>query len=94
MKYDFSAVPAGGQFAIWRVLLGPDAKDATAETLKTRLLELRQEASLWAIILNRGGHFAAAIFSCGPPKEKPPSGHAPPPFQTLVHKTFHRYVVR
>lgn len=87
---------AGSQFALWRVLLGPDAKTASAQTLKDKLLALRQEACLWAVILNRGGHFAAAIFSSSPDEssDNAANGHAPPLFQTLVHKTFHSYVVR
>lgn len=83
-------------FAIWRVLLGSDAKTASPATLKQRLVALRQDAGFWAIILNRGGHFAAAIFSHIPakPDSKAGKGPATQPFQEITHKTFHRYVVR
>jgi hypothetical protein len=51
----------------------------------------------------KGGHFAAAVFrlkgdltagssSSGSSSSK--QGHAQEPWEILVHKTFHRYVVR
>ena len=77
-------------------MLGPDAKTASPSALKERLLALRQDAGFWAVILNRGGHFAAAIFSFSAAESKGTTAgnHAPPPFSIIAHKTFHRYVVR
>lgn len=79
--------------------MGPDAKTASPDALKERLSSLRQESGLWAVILNRGGHFAAAIFLCNSADKSQQGGstaanHAQPSFQTIAHKTFHRYTVR
>ena len=85
------------KFAIWRILLGADTKRANDTLLKERLLALRDDAGLWAVILSQGGHFAAAVFACGPrlkPNALDPKGSAAPLYQPVVHKTFHRYTVR
>jgi hypothetical protein len=89
---------ADTRFGVWRALLGPDARTATPALLKEKLLELRDDAGLWAVLLNRGGHFAAAIFACGPALPKPDPravpGSSATLFHPIAHKTFHRYTVR
>ena len=65
--------------------------------LKQRLQSLRDDSGFWAVILSRGGHFAAAVFACRTSlsqPEKATKGAAAPLFQVVAHKTFHRYVVR
>ena len=47
------SVDAGTRFGVWRALLGPDARIASPAALKERLLQLRDDAGLWAVILNR-----------------------------------------
>ncbi len=84
-------------FKVWRALLAPDKSAPDQAALVGSLRGLRQEASSeWAVILSRGGHFAAAIFNVRP-AGRPAAGqgqHCALPFEVLAHKTFHRYVVR
>ena len=89
--------PGDTVFKVWRALLAPDRITPDQAALEGSLHGLRQEASSeWAVILSRGGHFAAALFNVRP-AGRPASGqgrHEAPPFEVLAHKTFHRYVVR
>jgi hypothetical protein len=80
---------------VWRCLLYPDhAKGRPADSdLLQELRRVRRGAACWALLLLRGGHFAAAVFRVRPA----PTGkgqHAGEPFEVVAHKTFHRYVVR
>jgi len=61
--------------------------------LLASLQQLRGSRGRWALLMLRGGHFAAAVVqlkdTSGVKK-----GHAQEPFDVVAHKTFHRYVVR
>lgn len=84
-------------FKVWRALLAPDRGVPDQAALAGSLRSLRQEASSeWAVILSRGGHFAAAIFNVRPAGRAAAGQgrHEAQPFEVLAHKTFHRYVVR
>ncbi|GMH35473.1 hypothetical protein BSKO_03341 [Bryopsis sp. KO-2023] len=76
-------------FNVWRCFLVPDALGTAASP--TDLLSGLMKASSfskWAVILSKGGHFAAAVF------ERAPVRRGQPPFTVKNHKTLHRYVVR
>ena len=81
---------------MWKVLLGPDVRNTTPETLKERLQALRSDAGIWCVLMSRGGHFAAAIFECNKKQSKNSGTNIEEAalFKILVHKTFHKYVVR
>ena len=98
-------------YAVWRyVLEDPSRKDASsrldANGAVRALRALRDGARPWAVVLARGGHFAASVFDptkfasgthAGARVEKKPRGpieNVVPPASAILHKTFHRYVVR
>ena len=98
-------------YAVWRcVLEDPSRKDASsrldANGAVRALMALRDGARPWAVVLARGGHFAASVFDptkfasgthAGARVEKKPRGpieNVVPPASAILHKTFHRYVVR
>ena len=98
-------------YAVWRcVLEDPSRKTAQkrldADTAVASLRALRDGAKPWAVVLARGGHFAASVFdptkfaggtNSGARVEKKPRGpieNVVPPGAAIAHKTFHRYVVR
>jgi hypothetical protein len=83
-------------FKVWRALLHPDQRHSEPEpaALADRLRQLRQGRGHWAIILSRGGHFAAAVFDVQPRARTGQGKHEAQPYKVLLHKTFHRYVVR
>ena len=70
------------------------------------LRALRDGARPWAVVLARGGHFAASVFdptkfasgthagACVEKKPRGPIENVVPPASAILHKTFHRYVVR
>lgn len=81
---------------MWRALLQPDTRQSehSAEELASSLRALRKETGHWGVILSRGGHFAAALFNVRVKPGKGQGKHETPPFEVVMHKTFHRYVVR
>ena len=96
-------------FAVWRCVLEDGRKDAPrldANGAVRALKALRDGAKPWAVVLARGGHFAASVFDptkfaggtdAGRRVEKKPKGpieNVVPPAAAVLHKTFHRYVVR
>ena len=100
---------AGDAYAVWRCVLERDGKNSRtldADSAVRALKTLRDDAKPWAVVLARGGHFAASVFDptkfaggakSGERVEKKPKGpieNAIPPAAAIVHKTFHRYVVR
>ena len=100
---------AGDAYAVWRCVLERDGKNSRtldADSAVRALKTLRDDAKPWAVVLARGGHFAASVFDptkfaggakSGTRVEKKPKGpieNAVPPAAAIVHKTFHRYVVR
>ena len=85
--------PTGGELlSVWRCLLVPEdvRSEKSAAELLDELHRLRTSAVSCVIILLRGGHFAASLFSLREAKGKGQQD----PFIVLAHKTFHRYVVR
>lgn len=92
------ALPADGKrYACWRPLVAPD-RDRTAgpppsaHTCLSALRDLRQHGGRWAVIMLRGGHFAAAVLRLDPARVANP--RQPDKFEVLAHKSAHRYVVR
>ena len=100
---------AGDAYAVWRCVLERDGKNSRtldADSAVRALKTLRDDAKPWAVVLARGGHFAASVFDptkfaggakSGERVEKKPKGpieNAVTPAAAIVHKTFHRYVVR
>lgn len=83
-------------FKVWRALLHPDQRHGEPDRalLAGSLLKVRQESGHWAVILSRGGHFAATIFNVSAVRASGQGKHDAPPYDVLDHKTFHRYVVR
>ncbi|EIE25625.1 hypothetical protein COCSUDRAFT_83632 [Coccomyxa subellipsoidea C-169] len=81
-------------FKVWRALLHPDQRHGEPDRalLADRLLEVRRGSGHWVVLLSRGGHFAATIFNVSAPRRS--GNHEAPPYEVVVHKTFHRYVVR
>jgi hypothetical protein len=92
---------------VWRCLVSPDRIHRSdpppppAQSL-AGLREARAGGGRWAIILFRGGHFAAAVVDLAVPKV-PTAGSSQPNkqqqqqrelFTIAAHKSFHRYVVR
>ena len=88
---------AGDQhFRVWRELLQPDSRhsEQDSEGLTGSLRALRHNPGRWAVILSRGGHFAATLFSLDVKPGKGQGKHEAPLFEVVTHKTFHKYVVR
>ena len=65
----------------------PPAADSLAA-----LRALRLSGGRWAVVMLRGGHFAAAVFTVDPARVANP--RQPDKFEALAHKSAHRYVVR
>ncbi len=88
---------AGDQhFRVWRALLLPDSRhiEQNIAELTGSLRALRERSGHWAVILSRGGHFAATLFNVHVKPGKGQGKHETPPFEVITHKTFHKYVVR
>lgn len=86
----------GKAFGVWRPLLlsDQDSRSATDKDLLQRLVDLTETAKCWAVILSKGGHFAAAIFDLRPTLHAQHGKADALHFKELAHKSFHRYVVR
>ena len=89
---------AGNQhFRVWRALLQPDSRHSeqnSSKELTGSVRALRERPGHWAVILSRGGHFAATLFNVHVKPGKGQGKHETSPFEVLTHKTFHKYVVR
>lgn len=72
---------------MWQCALLADLKTARAADYISGLHRVAKMQK-WAVILSRGGHFAAAIYECSASRK------GQPPFTAKLHKTMHRYVVR
>ena len=78
-------------FALWRPLLFAPRK-ASEVAAATAAAVLRADSRCWAVVLAKGGHFAAAVFDVSTP---PKRGETPEKYpKPLAHGTAHRYVVR
>ena len=83
--------PDGNAFRVWRCLV----THHKMQTMNARSLEEALHALVhlqsWAVVLARGGHFAAARFEKSDPSNQKTRGI----FYTVKqHKTLHRYVIR
>lgn len=107
------ALPSGRRYATWRCLLAPDSSSSGSssgnEAAPSDATSLAQLAALraagtarWAVVLLRGGHFAAAVFEVTPQLFAVPGGgggggkqgSAGAKLEAVAHKSVHRYVVR
>lgn len=81
------SVCSGKEFSIWQCTLLADSKTARGSDF---ISGLRKAAKMqkWAVILSRGGHFAAAVY------ERSAHQKGQPAFKAKLHKTLHRYVIR
>lgn len=93
-----------GNRGIWRCLVAPDRERGTDPPplgeCTAALKRLIANGARWAIILSRGGHFSAAIFDVVPSKDSScrrtgkGDGISPVTITDVLHKSFHKYVVR
>jgi hypothetical protein len=83
------ARPGGARFAVWRALLAPAGRREKAPPGNALAALLATRGLPWAVVLAKGGHFAAAVFDVASPRPAPTT-----PFPALHHATAHRYVVR
>ena len=83
-------------FKVWRALLQPDSRqrEQSSKELPGSLQAQRRRPGHWAVILSRGGHFAATLFDVHVKPGRGQGKHETPPFEVFTHKTFHKYVVR
>ena len=84
---------------MWKCLLCQDhikgVATQTSEALLEELRRLRSSMGMWIVLLFRGGHFAAAVFKPRSVAARAANkAQAVEVFETVAHKTFHRYVVR
>ena len=82
----------GGHYVLHRAVLAGRSLDLAL--LLRQLTAPRFAPPLWAVVLCRGGHFAAAVFQLVRPTQR---GAPPRPHEcatVLAHKTIHRYVTR
>lgn len=85
------------RYAVWRPLLAPDRERSSgapppASRCLAALRRLREQGARWAVVMLRGGHFAAAVFGVDPARVS--NTRQPDKFEVLAHKSAHRYVVR
>ena len=83
-------------FRLWRAVLQSDDRHEkqSREQLADALRAVRRQSGHWAVILSRGGHFAATLFNVRVKPGKGQGKHEGLPYEVLMHKTFHKYVVR
>mmetsp|Transcript_40627 Transcript_40627/g.115020 ORF Transcript_40627/g.115020 Transcript_40627/m.115020 type:complete len:658 (-) Transcript_40627:264-2237(-) len=91
----------GTLFAVWRCLLEEpgraDRGAADSGSHVQAMLRVREAVGMkrWMVALASGGHFAGAIFQWREGKARAGAQQlAPASLEAVVHKTFHRYVVR
>jgi hypothetical protein len=91
----------GERLSVWRCLVAPDRERGVAPPGAPRCLSelraLREGGGRWAIVLYRGGHFAAAVYDVVPPRPGAAVKTAAAVealFREVDHRSFHRYVVR
>ena len=91
-----TVIAEGKAFGVWRSLLlsEQDSRTTSDTELLQRLVDLTQTAKCWAVILSKGGHFAAAVFDLRPAQHAQHSKADVLNLKELAHKSFHRYVVR
>ena len=83
----------GGTLLVWRAALSAVADAPAASLLDAlRSLAARRPPPVWAVVLCRGGHFAAAAYELQPPPKG--SRKADDCVKVLAHRSFHRYVTR
>ncbi|CAL5219276.1 g1077 [Coccomyxa viridis] len=90
-------VSGNQHFRVWRALLQPDSRHSeqnSSKELTGSVRALRERPGHWAVILSRGGHFAATLFNVHVKPGKGQGKHETSPFEVITHKTFHKYVVR
>lgn len=93
-QFAFTAAD-GKRYAVWRPLVAPDRDRGAApapEACLGALRALRRDGGRWAVLMLRGGHFAAAVFGVDPARVANP--RQADKFEALGHKSAHRYVVR
>ncbi len=77
--------------AAWRAILPNPGATSSHTSASAQLRTLHAQGCRWAVILSSGGHFAACIVECA---GKPKARGFVDVMRVLVHKTYHRYVVR
>jgi hypothetical protein len=96
-QFAFSAAD-GKRYSCWRSVVAPDRDRAppgpppSADSCLAALRSLRHSGGRWAVVMLRGGHFAAAVFGVEPARVADP--RRADKFEVLAHKSAHRYVVR
>lgn len=89
----------GRRLSVWRCLLEPAHRQQEDQgvlpgvTERLRALRDGGVAGRWAVVLASGGHFAAAVFQWKEVKGKGGKASSSQP-EAILHKTFHKYVVR
>lgn len=92
-------------YGVWRCLVAHDklkgADLPTPSECLSNLHKITQSGGKWAIILSRGGHFAAAVLNVTPPSSSASSKQnlttaqiSAAVLSTVCHKSLHTYVVR
>uniref|UniRef100_A0A061R5G9 Ankyrin repeat and zinc finger domain-containing protein 1-like n=1 Tax=Tetraselmis sp. GSL018 TaxID=582737 RepID=A0A061R5G9_9CHLO len=94
----FFSVSDGCELGIWRCLLeqSHSRQESGGGYLVPRFIKLcgLETVPRWMVVLASGGHFAAAVFQWERTKSAGSKGSTNAELSVVVHKTFHRYVVR
>eukprot|EP00887_Chlorella_sp_A99_P007140 scaffold2.g7140.t1 len=98
-RYPHFLFGGGRRLAVWRALVAPErdwlaAQPPAPADCLVALRTLRQRGGRVAVVLLRGGHFAAACFSLQPERVGNAKLSEKERFAVLAHKSAHRYVVR
>ena len=89
--------PAAARAQVWHAAIeapstrgeaGSEAPPPPPPLERLRLFCTRRPAPVWAVVLCRGGHFAAAVYTL------PSSAASEESLKPLAHRCFHRYVTR
>ncbi len=88
----------GGIFYVWRAALGGARADEPTDPLAALCALCSAPAPTWAVVLCRGGHFAAAVFEIDGGGAVGGGGGAPTAaaqgVRVVAHRCYHRYVTR